>query len=218
MIERNHVIDYKSDVIPDGTLKNLLYKTWQATSSKNNLMPYSVHVLGPDKKEEKITIWNKCVARQNQNENNKNKDKKELGWNYNHIKHNSHLIIFTARQCDINKINAYMQHSIKEKGHYASELDLELTNKLWSTASIEVGMFAQNLTNFCMQENIDVSFTVNYSKDIKDWQDFSFIKHTGIMLMSLGYGEKYHKDRLKEKGWNLEDHFKPEIDEIIKWA
>ena len=69
-----------------------------------------------------------------------------------------------------------------------------------------------------MQENIDVSFTVNYSKDIKDWQDFSFIKHTGIMLMSLGYGKLYYWDKLKNQGVRHKDNLKPEIDEVVKWA
>ena len=215
LLKRKHVVNYKSDIIPDETMKKLLFKTWQVTSSKNNLIPYSVHVLGPDKKEEKITIWNKCIENQNKTENDKNKDKKDIGWNYGHVKDNSHLIIFTTRLCD--NINPYMKHQI-DHGHYAHEIHESLVNNKQTTAEIEVGMFAQNLTNFCMQENIDVSFTVCYNKSVRAWQDFPFIKYTGIMLMSLGYGEKYHTDKLKEDGWDPKDHFKPEIDEIVKWA
>ena len=38
--------------IPDKKLaENLISKTFKLTASKQNLMPYKVHVLGPDKKE-----------------------------------------------------------------------------------------------------------------------------------------------------------------------
>ena len=70
LMKRKHVASYNLDVqIPKETVEHLLHKTWQATSSKNNFMPYSVHVLGPDKKEEKILVWNKCVAKQKYSEN-----------------------------------------------------------------------------------------------------------------------------------------------------
>jgi len=104
-LQRKHVVKYKSDVIPDHMVKHLLEKTWQLTSSKNNYMPYSVHVLGPDKGAHKIKIFEKCIERQNENENNANKNKTELGWNYNHVKHNSHLLIFTTRVCEPNPYN-----------------------------------------------------------------------------------------------------------------
>ena len=92
--------------IPKETVERLLHKTWRATSSKNNFMPYSVHVLGPDKAEEKILVWNKCVAKQQHSEDQAAKEGKIkqaqtiVNPYYNLSKKNSYLLIFTARVCD----------------------------------------------------------------------------------------------------------------------
>ena len=214
-LQRKHVVKYKPDIISDDKIKSLLQKTWQLTSSKNNYMPYSVHVLGPDKTTEKEKIFEKCIDRQNENEKNANANRKDLGWNYNHVKQNSHLLIFTARVC---KPNPYNERQIRQ-GHFVSETSEAIVNSLTGTcAPIEVGMFAQNLTNFCMLEDIDVSFCVCFSKRTQDWQEFAYIKNTLIMMMSLGYGEQYYWDKLKRQGVRHEDNLKPEIDEVVKWA
>ena len=214
-LQRKHVVKYKQDIISDDKIKSLLQKTWQLTSSKNNYMPYSVHVLGPDKTTEKEKIFEKCIDRQNENEKNANENRKDLGWNYNHVKQNSHLLIFTARVC---KPNPYNERQIRQ-GHFVSETSEAIVNSLTGTcAPIEVGMFAQNLTNFCMLEDIDVSFCVCFSKRTQDWQEFAYIKNTLIMMMSLGYGEQYYWDKLKRQGVRHEDNLKPEIDEVVKWA
>ena len=214
-LQRKHVVKYKPDIISDDKIKSLLQKTWQLTSSKNNYMPYSVHVLGPDKTTEKEKIFEKCIDRQNENEKNANENRKDLGWNYYHVKQNSHLLIFTARVC---KPNPYNERQIRQ-GHFVSETSEAIVNSLTGTcAPIEVGMFAQNLTNFCMLEDIDVSFCVCFSKRRQDWQEFAYIKNTLIMMMSLGYGEQYYWDKLKRQGVRHEDNLKPEIDEVVKWA
>ena len=214
-LQRKHVVKYKSDIIPDDKVKNLLHKTWQLTSSKNNYMPYSVHVLGPDKGAQKIKIFEKCIAKQNLMEKNANAERGDLGWNYAHIKHNSHLLIFTARVCEPNPYN---ERQIRQ-GHFATETDEAMTNSLTGTCgTIEIGMFAQNLTNFCMLEDIDVSFCVCFSKRRQDWKEFPFIKNTLVMIMSLGYGKLYYWDKLKNLGVRPKDNLKPEIDEVVKWA
>ena len=213
-LQRKHVVKYKPDIISDDKIKSLLQKTWQLTSSKNNYMPYSVHVLGPDKIIEKEKIFKKCIDKQNESEKNANANRKELGWNYKHVKQNSHLLIFTARVC---KPNPYNERQI-EKGHFVSETSEAIVNSLGTCAPIEIGMFAQNLTNFCMLEDIDVSFCVCFSKNRHDWKEFPFIKNTLVMMMSLGYGEQYYWDKLKRQGVRHEDNLKPEIDEVVKWA
>ena len=53
--KRRHVRTYKTDKHPPKELiEKLLWKTWKTTPSKNNFMPYNVHVLGPDKANEKV--------------------------------------------------------------------------------------------------------------------------------------------------------------------
>ena len=221
LMKRKHVASYNLDVqIPKETVEQLLHKTWKATSSKNNFMPYSVHVLGPDKAEEKILVWNKCVAKQQHSEDQAAKEGKIkqaqtiVNPYYNHIKENSYLLIFTARVCD--KPTRYVQHSIKN-GHYAQEMFEDQVNEIITTTSIEVGMFASHLTLFCMEQDIDVSYTVCMPSQVKYWQNLPFVKHRPIMLMSMGYGGKYRTQNLQAMGWKPEDDFKPEINEVVNW-
>ena len=221
LMKRKHVASYNIDIeIPKGTVEKLLHKTWQATSSKNNFMPYSVHVLGPDKKEEKILVWKKCVAKQQYSEDQAVKQGKikkaqtKANPYYNHIKENSHLLIFTPRVCD--KPTRYCQKQIEE-GHYAQEMFDDQVNEIINTTSIEVGMFASHLTLFCMEQDIDVSYAVCMPVLLKNWQNLPFVKHRPIMLMSLGYGGKYRSQNLQAQGWKPEDDFKPEINEVVKW-
>ena len=52
-----------SEEAPDKKIiEDILWKAWKVTGSKNNFMPYQVNVLGPDKVEEKLNIWNKSKA------------------------------------------------------------------------------------------------------------------------------------------------------------
>lgn len=221
LMKRKHVASYNLDVqIPKETVEHLLHKTWQATSSKNNFMPYSVHVLGPDKKEEKILVWNKCVAKQKYSENKAAEAGKikqpqtHVNPYYNHIKENSYLLIFTARVCD--KPNRYVQDSI-ENGHYAQEMFEDEVDNIVTTTAIEVGMFSSHLTLFCMEQDIDVSYTVCMPSLVKHWQNLPFVKHRPIMLMSMGYGSRYRTQNLQAQGWKPKDDFKPEINEVVNW-
>ena len=60
---RHHVRKYRVDKHPPKeTIDKILWRTWKTTPSKNNFMPYYVHVLGPDQLETKIKLWEKSVA------------------------------------------------------------------------------------------------------------------------------------------------------------
>ena len=41
---------------------------------------------------------------------------------YNHVRYNSHLIVFSARICKPNK---YMERMIEEEGHYAEQCEIK---------------------------------------------------------------------------------------------
>lgn len=194
LLKRKHVREYNLNACPSKELVNeLLWKTWKTTPSKNNFMPYSVHVLGPDKEEEKKLVWNKCVYNHQKMENQATKDgyiKQPQTWTnpyYNHIKDNSYLLVFTSRVCE--KPNEYYRKQI-EKGHFAEQLYPEWVEKIVDNTGIEVGMFASNLTMFCMEEGIDVSYTSCFPRDVKIWEDVRYVKYRPLLLMSIGYGDR----------------------------
>ena len=44
----------------------------------------------------------------------------------------------------------------------------------------------------------------------------AYVKYRPLLLMSLGYSERYRHEDLQENG-ELEDDIKPELPEVIKW-
>ena len=218
LMKRKHVRRYKDKNISNETVNHLLQKSWKATSSKNNFMAYKIHVLDHTKEFEKQLVWYKCVSKQIASETEaaeKGEIEKPQGkpnQYYNHIKENSHLLIFTSRVCEPND---FMKEAIKD-GHIAHELYPEYVDDIIDNTAVEVGMFTSHLTLFCMEENIDVSYTACFPRQVKKWFNLPFIKQRPILLMSLGYGEEYRNDVLKKKG-QLKKDYKPSKDTIISW-
>ena len=218
--KRRHVRKYRTDKHPPyEVVEKLLWKTWKTTPSKNNFMPYNCHILGPDKKEEKIKVWNKSVYNHQTMEDQAVKD----GYNtkaqgfanpyYEHIKYNSYLLVFSSRVCD--KPNPYYERQIKT-GHFAEQLYPEWVERIADTACVEVGMFISNMTMFCMEEGIDVSYTSCFPRRVELWKDVPYVKYRPLLLMSLGYSERYRYEDLEKRG-ELQDDIKPDIDKVIKW-
>src|SRR6056297_2460660 len=108
-----HVRKYNNkSKLDDNLVNELLYLTWQVTPSKNNFMPYNVHVIGPKDDNLKNIIYNNCVSNENKvNSLNKIKDANQLNANYMNILNCSHLLIFTSRLED--KLNPVQENLIK---------------------------------------------------------------------------------------------------------
>ena len=218
--KRKHVRKYDLNASPPKELINeLLWKTWKTTPSKNNFMPYSVHVLGPDKEEEKILVWNKSVMNHQRMEDDAAKNgyikqpQNMANPYYEHVKYNSYLLVFSSRVCD--EPNEYYRKQI-ENGHFAEQLYPEWVDRIADTACVEVGMFISNLTMFCMEKDIDVSYTSCFPRQVSKWQDVPYVKYRPLLLMSLGYAERYRRQDLEDLGVSHED-VKPEMNEVIKW-
>ena len=82
-------------------------------------------------------------------------------------------------------------------------------DRIKDSVAVEVGMFAQNLTTFCMEEEIDISYCSCFKRSLKQWTELPFIKYEPRLLVSLGYGDKYRRRN--------EDDLKPEPEELIEW-
>lgn len=229
MEKRHHVRKYKPEAIPDEVIKKLLWQSWKITPSKNNFMPYTVNVLGPNSLTEKKKIWDKTVSshraieeevgNKTTNKHIAHKYKFKINPNYEHIKYNSHLLVFTSRVCP--KPNPFYQRMVLEQGHFAEQCELDQVLKIAESTSVEVGFFATHLTGLCIENNIDVSFCACIKKDENKWKDTPWSwydkenKKTRILLlMSLGYGDTFRCDVMKE---SIKDDIKPEMDEVIKW-
>ena len=240
MEKRHHVYQYQKKNIPDEVVKELLWKAWKISPSKHNFMPYKVFVLGPNKQREKSKMWKKCqynhkraeaagakLPRENLSVNPYADKPEEYTFKtnraYNHVKYNSHLLIFAARTC---KLNGYMQHVVKKEGHYAEECEISEVRNLRVSASFQASLFAANLTGLCIEQGIDVSYNLCFPGEREAWDNMPYLwydkkqRHAMVFAnMSLGYGEYYRYQWLKDvkKGIGHLD-LKPEPDEVIEWV
>ena len=230
MEKRHHVIKYKPEPVPDRLMKDLLYKAWKISPSKNNFMPYQVNVIGPNHQEEKTKMWNMVVGNhkfyekignETANKHLAHKYKFEINPNYEHVRYNSHLLVFTSRVCP--EPNEYYKRMVQKRGHYAEQCEVDQVLDCAEATSVEVGLFASHLSGLCIENGVDTSFCACIRKNVNLWKEFPYLwydkenQHARVLLiMSVGYGEDYRYQWLRKERASTED-IKPEYYEIIKW-
>ncbi len=225
--KRAHVMKYDNDRIPpEERIDDLLYKTWKVTPSKNNFMPYHCNVLGPDKKDEKISIWKKCVS----NKKEINEDKipkhysqeqgdiwKEDGFNpyFEHINSAPYLLVFTQRVC---KPNEFLKECIS-RGDFYEQMHEEYIPELLRTACVEVGMFMANLGALALEQGLNTStiicFPYHSKTWTKGWEDIPWVKYPVILLGSIGYKEQLRREHMSD--YSSKQDKKPEKETVIQW-
>ena len=203
--KRAHVLKY-SDRMPDRKIiEEALYKAWKTTPSKNNAMPYQVHVWH---KQEHKEAMHKLSVR-NHNENRQHTKPKNNPY-FLHIKTAPYLISVHGRVATPNK---YFKTLIDNEGLYFDWADEKAMNRIKATTSLEVGMFFANLSLYLLEEGLDVSYNGCYKRDVKEWQEAGLpVKTKPLTMMSIGYAESYRKEQI-----NIEEDLKPELKEIIRW-
>ena len=218
MIEDSHfrnyryVMEYDTEQrIDEKLIKNLLQETIFTTPSKQNMMPYRVHVIGP--KEEKIRhlLYNACSG--NEDKVNEDRAKKhKVIYQYKNIFTAPYIFLFTQR---VSNANPFFQRRI-DKGFFYEQCDnLKLAEK---TALIEMGMFAHNFGSLCIQNNIDISHTRCIPID-KSWDEpeFYFLQYPVQLIMTAGKGKVYRRDPSNDGGVSFDLEYKPAFDEVISF-
>lgn len=212
---RQHVFMYDTENIPEKKLiEDLLWKAWKVTPSKNSFMPYHCNVLGPDKVNEKHSIWQKSMMNKKQINEKEIKDHKEDGYNpyFKHLSSAPYLLVFTQRVC---KPNAYYQRSIDE-GDYFEQTDSKKVESMIRTTATEVGMFMANLSAFALEKGLDTSTIACFPySNLKAWSDLPWVKYPVVLLGSIGKAKLYRRNRMGQEERKMD--MKPEPEEVIKW-
>ena len=182
-------------------IETLLSKAYECVASKQNLVPYKVHVLDPTKDEIKNYLFKLSSSTKGGNKNT------ELLAPY--------VLIFTKRFVD--KPNPETQRKI-DLGHDYPSTDIERYQDMETDIALEIGMFAQTLASLCLERGIDVSYVLCLSNNNDErWQVplLDFIDDQIDFVMSVGYRHKNQDD----KWWRDKKHneYKPEIKDIINW-
>jgi len=215
--KRQHVFKYDTENIPEKQLiEDLLWKAWKVTPSKNSFMPYHCNVLGPDKVNEKHSIWQKSMANKKAINEREIKDHKEEGYNpyFKHLSTAPYLLVFTQRVC---KPNAYYQRSV-DGGDYFEQMDprpVKIESMVRTTAT-EVGMFMANLSAFALEKGLDTSTIACFPySNLKAWSDLPWVKYPVVLLASIGKAKMYRRDRMGQEESKMDK--KPEPEEVIRW-
>lgn len=210
---RRQVKSFNHKDIPDrATIESLLKKTWKAVPSKQNLMPYKVHVMGPDRKKEKKILFNQSTIVEEliQKENGTPEKLKYPSNRCTHILA-PYVLIFTPR---LSKGNPAVLKRIKD-GHTYTVCDPIEYKDDAVAQSIEIGLFAQTLATFALEKGIDISYNINFAhwpqwKYL--WEELPFVDETPYLLMSLGYRRYKNIHRPL-----IEGEYKEDTNEIINW-
>lgn len=200
--KRKQIKMYSPTFIPEKQLvQEVVDKTFELTASKQNLMPYKVHILGPEHKEYKEKFFE--LSKRN----------KGGGQNYN-IKA-PYLLIFTNRL--VTNPNASTKTKIK-LGHGYPMCDPNRYKKSISNrehVALEVGMFAKVLTALCMEKDFQVSYLLcfpDWEENDSLWKELDFIKDPVVFSMQIGY-ESQNMTITDNKTFEQ----KPQKEEIINW-
>lgn len=217
--KRKHVKTYSDKIPPKELIENALWKAWKTSPSKNNAMAYEVLVWGPEKKLKKEAIYSLCVknhiAAEDRAVGQGLMDKTQNGVAnpyYEHVKNNPYLITIHSR---IASPNLFYQKQI-ETGHFYDQA--HNPEHIIDSVAVEVGLFAANLTNYLLENNLDMSYNSCFKRQVEDWHNVGLyeIRQRPILMISCGYAQRYRMEDLKDRGQEDWDT-KPDPDEIIKW-
>jgi len=219
-----YVLEYDQEAhIDSSQIHEALYHAWKVTPSKQNFMPYKVHVLSPKAKIHKQILYNKALKQQAEGSGVKIKNAKALQKYdeflrknnrkpfFRNLKTASYVFIFSQRVED--QPNPYQLESMALGMEY-SQLSKEDPEHGHSEeiARIEIGMFSANLATKLLENNIDISFTQCFSGDIETWteKEFDFLDDNVLLIMTAGKGKLYRRD-IKSQELDV----KPEFERII---
>ena len=211
---RKYVKEYDQTAdIPESLIDSLLQKTWAVTPSKNNFMPYTVHVLGQEHQKYKELVYQHCLEAEGHFDKVKNpletRYNKKLP-SYANILNCSYLFIFTMRLED--NPNPQQLKAIKN-GHKYDAVNKSKLNDLYSITSLEVGMFINTFSALCLEYNIDVSLTGCFDTNLKKWKKIKFVKKTPIIIMTAGKSKVYRQDVI-----DIENDLRPDYNRIVNFV
>ncbi len=213
---RKHVREYDSTSnIPKSLIDSLLQRTWAVTPSKNNFMPYTIHVLGPEHQIYKELVY--MLAASNENYMNSYNSVREIdntNPNYTNILNCSYLFIFTLRL--ETQPNLFQQKQI-QNGIYYEATDSKKLNDLSDTASLEIGLFANTFSGLCIEHSIDTSYTLCFRRELEYWRELPFVKRMPLLVMTAGKAKTYRQDVAKKQGWAQHD-LRPDYNRIVNFV
>lgn len=207
-IDRRHVYAYDNNVDIKKDFFTSLEEAWKVTPSKQNFMPYKIHIIGPDAQEYKDKLYAICLRNEGKVDTLSDEQLIERYIHgppsYHSITNCSYALIITQRL--VTNPNVRQQKRLA-KGHTAEQMDIKQQDDLIPLASFEAGLFCNALQYYLLQKDIDSCYTGCFRNNLDTWKTLSFVNENPIMIMTIGKG-KIFVPRDPEND-------RPDLDEII---
>jgi hypothetical protein len=202
----------RSKDVPQSVIDDLLQRTWKVTPSKNNFMPYKLHVLGPQHQDLKDKVYEKALKHQDDQDHLTVPSLKLP--RFHNIVSCHYLLIFTQRVED--QPNAHQQELIALGRNY-TQTDPNKLGEHYGNALLEIGMFCNTFAGLCIESKMDISYTLCFPKQLDQWQDdgFEFLDQVPIFIMTAGKAQTYLQDEYTKK--ELLD-LRPNYDRIVNFV
>ena len=189
-VDRRHLDAYDNNVDIEKDFFTSLEEAWKVTPSKQNFMPYKIHIIGPNAQEYKDKLYAMCLRNEGTVDNLSDEQLieryKYRPPSYHSITNCSYALIITQRL--ITKVNVRQQKRLY-KGHVAEQMDVKQQNALNSLASFEAGLFCNALQYYLLQKDIDSCYTGCFKTNLDIWKTLPFVTETPIMIMTIGKGK-----------------------------
>lgn len=234
MHKYRYIMEYDTNDVPsEHLIKQCLHEVWETTPSKQQFMPYNVHVLGPGDQKRKSKLYYKSLVREYET----NKDRYDVDVNdsiavekamldhrdvpqYLNFKTAPYILLFSQRVSKLNPFNKYMA----DRGWNFEQADDSWIVEPWrknrasGLALIEMGMFSQAFSNLCLMHGIDISHTRCLPTEMEFWQEpeFDFLDTPPQLIMSAGRGIKTRRQFYPEITYGS-DH-RPDFNEVVKFV
>ena len=183
---------------------DLVNKTFDLTPSKQNLMPYRVHILGPEQEKHKKDFWQIS--------------KTKPGGQHNYNIFAPYLFMFCMRK--VTNPNKKVRAGLKVGVEYTCTTDNYENAKI--NACLEMGMFSTILTGLALEQKLAVSYLLCFpdaKRDAKEYKGIlSFLQGDyPLFVMGLGYPYNMKKNNPSHK-WKAAGEDKPEQNEVVNWV
>jgi len=198
--------------VPQSVIDDLLQRSWKVTPSKNNFMPYKLHVLGLQHQDLKDKVYEKALQHQDGQDHLKRPSHKMP--RFHNIVSCHYLLIFTQRVED--QPNVHQQELIALGRNY-TQTDPNKLGEHYGNALLEIGMFCNTFAALCLESQLDISYTLCFPKKLEKWHDdgFKFLDQEPVFIMTAGKALEYLRDEYTA----LEKlDLRPDYNRIVKFV
>lgn len=200
---------------PRDKVERCLYQAWKVTPSKNSFMPYKVFVIGPENWDIKYKIHKIALMKEfTVNERNYNPNKWPDPIMKRCLKNAEYTIVFCPRVED--KPSKWQKH-LHEGGCFMDAWYEDMDEKYKKNILLEVGMFAANLTVFCLEQGIATNYISSFESRLEYWKDIDFVKTKPCLLMTLGKTLRTRRQWIDKEERKSNWDVKPDYDRVVKF-